>query len=94
MNENPEGGQGREGGDTRRLLKVFGVAVTDFEQASDQLLARVDAAGTDASGELVQTVRELFELITETNARWFAITDRMFETQRKLLTDLTEALGE
>ncbi len=79
--------------DTRKLLKLFGVAVTDFEEGSGELVDRIGELG-DADGEVVAAVRELLEMIMNMNEKWQAATDRMFETQRQVLARVVRALPE
>ena len=81
-------------GDTRKLLKVFGVAVTDFEEAADALSERVKELGDDADGELVEALHELLDLVAETNEKWQLVTDHLFEFQRQVISDITRALPE
>ncbi len=80
--------------DTRKLLKVFGVAITDFEDACDELTGRVREIEDGASDELVATLRDLIVLIAETNKSWLRVTNRLFETQQQLLVDIARALPE
>ena len=57
--------------ETRRLLKVFGVAVTDFEAEAEKLEAAAAqlsaASGKDQIGKLMKDVTELCR---ELNTRW------------------------
>jgi hypothetical protein len=48
---------------TRKLLKVFGVKVTDYEERTDALLQRYDASSDDA--ERAAIVREAVELTAD-----------------------------
>ena len=80
--------------DTRKLLKVFGVAITDFEDACDELTGRVREIEDGASDELVATLRDLIVLIAETNESWLRVTNRLFATQQQLLVDMARALPE
>ena len=78
--------------DTRKLLKVFGVAVTEFEDACSELIERVEEG--DGSDEALSTLKELIELVAEVNEKWQLVTERLFNTQRNLLHTITQALPE
>lgn len=78
--------------DTRRLLKAFGVAVTDFQEESEELLERVRSLGKEPTGELVAELRDLLELISDSNAKWQSVTEHLFESQRRVLADVLQAL--
>jgi hypothetical protein len=77
--------------DTRKLLKIFGVAVTDAE-AEAQRLAGV--AGQLASGSSKEAVAQLLkdgsDLCRELNTRWLEITQRVFAIQNRLQQQLAE----
>ena len=88
-------GKGRRketGDDTRRLLRTFGVAVTDFERESEELLERIRGLGEEPGEELVAELRDLLELIADSNAKWQKVTEQLFETQRRVLADVVQAL--
>lgn len=78
--------------DTRRLLRTFGVSVTDFERESEELLERIRALGEEPGEELVAELRDLLELIADSNAKWQKVTEQLFETQRRVLADVVQAL--
>jgi hypothetical protein len=78
--------------DTRKLLKVFGVAVTDAEAEAERLAAT--AAGLSASTgkeEIAKLLKDGRELCRELNTRWLEITQRVFAIQGRLQTHLSEA---
>lgn len=79
--------------DTRKLLKLFGIAVTDFEEAGGELADRIaDLGGADS--EVAAAVRDLLQMIMDTNDKWRATTDRMFEMQKQVLIRVVQALPE
>lgn len=78
--------------DARKLLKLFGVAVTDFEAESQELLNRIQALGSDAGGDLVAPLRDVVELIADTNRRWHEVTEHLFSGQQRFLAELARAL--
>ncbi|MBI2773924.1 MAG: hypothetical protein HYX56_05480 [Chloroflexi bacterium] len=62
--DTPQGRDERQPMDpTRKLLKVFGVKVTDYEAKSDALLERYAAAKSD--DERAALVREAIELTAD-----------------------------
>jgi hypothetical protein len=78
--------------DTRKLLKVFGVAVTDAEAEAERLAAT--AAQLSASSnkeELAKLLKDASDLCQELNTRWLEITQRVFAIQNRLQTQLSEA---
>ena len=91
MDEKKDRGEPRDMGDrgpmdpTRKLLKVFGVKVTDYEAKSDALLGRwpganaaertaIQAEGLELSADLAHWLRE--------------VTTHVLERQERLLTAL------
>jgi hypothetical protein len=84
------------GDDTRKLLKVFGIAVTDFEAQVDRLMAAAAAvgtgAGTGAGKDEVQTlVAETSRLSRELGQRWLEVTQHVFAMQDRFLGAVGEA---
>jgi hypothetical protein len=81
--------------DTRKLLKVFGVAVTDFEAEAEKL-ASAAAQLTAESGkeEVAKLTKDAAELCRELNTRWMEITQRVFALQDRLLARCAEAAAK
>jgi len=78
--------------DTRRLLKVFGVAVTDAEAEVEELVARAGPLSTDSTKEeIAALLKDGAELCRELNTRWLEITERVFAIQSHLQTQLADA---
>jgi hypothetical protein len=70
---------------TRKLLKVFGVKVTDYESKTDELLARW-AAATASERAVIQA--EALELSADL-AHWLReISSHVLERQERVLTAL------
>jgi hypothetical protein len=76
---------------TRRLLRVFGVKVTEYEERAAALLERA-AAATEPDERLQLTV-EAIDLTVELNARLQDITNHVLDTQARVLTELRTAIG-
>ena len=78
--------------DTRRLLKVFGVAVTDFEAEADKLIARAGGLTQGIEGpESCSLLKDSAELCRELNTRWLEITQHVFGIQNRLLSACADA---
>jgi hypothetical protein len=78
--------------DTRKLLKVFGVAVTDSEAEAERLVARAGQLSTHSTKEEIGALlKDGADLCRELNTRWLEITDRVFAIQARLQARLAEA---
>ena len=78
--------------DTRKLLKVFGVAVTDAEAEAERLAGT--AAQLPANGskeEVARLLKDASDLCRELNTRWLEVTQRVVAIQSRLQTQLAEA---
>lgn len=78
--------------ETRQLLKVFGVAVTDFEAEAEKLkgVAEQISGDTDKS-EVAAQLKNVTELCRELNTRWLEVTQRVFQSQNELLARCAKA---
>jgi len=78
--------------ETRQLLKIFGVAVTDFEVDAEKLKSSAEqfTADTDKT-EVTGHLKNVAELCRELNTRWLQVTQRVFEAQNELLARCAEA---
>ncbi len=78
--------------ETRQLLKIFGVAVTNFEAEAERLrsVAEQFTAGTDKA-EVAGHLKSVAESCRELNTRWLQVTQRVFEAQNELLARCAEA---
>ena len=78
--------------DTRKLLKVFGVAVTDAEAEAERLAGTAAQLGAGAGMEQVaKLLKDASDLCRELSARWLDITQRVFAIQSRLHQQLAEA---
>ena len=81
--------------DTRKLLKVFGVAVTDFEAEAEKLAptaAQLSPGGD--KDQVAKLMKDAAELSRELNTRWMEITQRVFALQDRLLGGCAEAAAK
>lgn len=78
--------------ETRQLLKVFGVAVTDFEAEAEKLKSAAEQlTGDTDKTEIASQLKNVTELCRELNTRWFEVTQRVFQSQNELLARCAEA---
>ena len=78
--------------DTRKLLKVFGVAVTDAEAEAERLAGTAAQLPAGAGKEEVaKLLKDAGDLCRELNTRWLEITQRVFAIQNRLQTHLSGA---
>jgi hypothetical protein len=78
--------------DTRKLLKIFGVAVTDSEAEAERL-AGITAQLSASTGKeaIAKLLKDASDLCQELNTRWLEITQRVFAIQSRLQQQLAEA---
>ena len=77
--------------DTRQLLKIFGVAVTDFEAESKKLQEVVSRfSSRTGKEEIANHLKDVTELCRELNTRWFDVTQRIVTLQNELLASCAE----
>lgn len=78
--------------ETRRLLKIFGVAVTDFEAEAEKLAATVGKlSGDSGKDRIAELLKDATELCRELNTRWLETTQHIFAIQNRLLGRCAEA---
>jgi hypothetical protein len=81
--------------DTRKLLKVFGVAVTDAEAEAERLAGTASQLPASAGKEeIAKLLKDASELRRELNTRWLEITQRVFAIQSRLHTQLAETAAQ
>ena len=81
--------------DTRKLLKVFGVAVTDAEAEAERLAGTAaQLAASAGKEEVAKLLKDASELCRDLNTRWLEITERVFAIQTRLETHLSEAAAK
>ncbi len=77
---------------TRRLLRVFGVTVTNYEERTAQLLERAAEPGVDIE-ELADIVARALELTVDLDQRLRDITVHVLEQQMETLSRLQEIIA-
>jgi hypothetical protein len=81
--------------DTRKLLRTFGVTVTNFEEHTAQLLEQAQhmrQAG-DADGMLT-LLKDFAGELLDLQGRWLEITNHILSQQRQVLTDVATLVSE
>lgn len=78
--------------DTRKLLKLFGVAVTDAEAEAERLTGAAAQLSASVNKEdIAKLLKDASDLCRELNTRWLEITQRVFAIQSCLQLQLAEA---
>ena len=78
--------------ETRRLLKTFGVAVTDFEAEAEKLqAAAVQLSADSAQDQIAKLLRDTTQLCGELNSRWLETTQHIFAIHNQLLARCADA---
>jgi hypothetical protein len=81
--------------ETRKLLKIFGVAVTDFEAEAEKLAATAaQFSPNNSQDEIAKLMKDAAELCRELNTRWLEMTQRVFALQDRLLSRCSEAAAK
>ena len=76
----------------RKLLKIFGVAVTDFEAEAEKLeTAAAQLSADSGRDQIVKLLQDVTELCRELNSRWIETTQHVFTLQNCLLARCAEA---
>ncbi len=75
---------------TRKLLRVFGVAVTEFEDASVRLRER---AKTAPPQDLLALAGDTLAAAAEVNRCWHEVTRFIFEAQTRLHAEVGQRIA-
>ncbi len=80
--------------ETRKLLKIFGVAVTDFEAEAEKLAAAASQLSAASSkDQIAKLLKDAPELCRELNTRWLETTQHIFAIQGRLLARCADGAG-
>lgn len=81
---------------TRKLLKVFGVAVTDFEDRCLQVTrqARDEAGRASDPAGFLPLVEDLVRSTLEVTRRWMEVTQLIVEQHHRTCTEILGLLDE
>ena len=80
---------------TRRLLKLFGIALTDLEDLTRTTLERLQALGSGPQDPALalELAEQWVKASDETMACWLEVTQWLVETQAKGRAGLLGAIG-
>jgi len=80
---------------TRRLLKLFGIALTDLEDRTQTTLERLQALGPrpESPAAALDLSKQWLEASDEAMARWLEVTQWLVETQARGRAGLLRAIG-
>lgn len=81
---------------TRRLLKVFGIAVTEFEETAEEVLAQATAAVAEGNGPaaLLPLLAKLLKAESELTGRWAEVGGLVSETQGRAHAELIRLMEQ
>jgi hypothetical protein len=81
--------------DSRKLLRAFGVTVTNFEERTAQLLdqARQLRQAGNTDGVLV-LLKDFAGELLDLQGRWLEITNHILAQQRQVLTEIATMVSE
>lgn len=77
---------------TRKLLRVFGVKVTTYEERSAELLRQAAETPADQAAELLRISAELVDLTADLSQRLREMSAHVLETQERALNQLSETI--
>jgi hypothetical protein len=78
--------------ETRKPLKIIGVAVTDFDAETEKLAAAAAQFAPDSSKDRVaELMKDTAAPSRELNARWLEVTQLVFDLEERLLSRCAEA---
>lgn len=79
---------------TRKLLRVFGVKVTQYEERTAALLEQAAAAPGDQPEDLLRLTAEAIDLTADMNRHLREMVAHVLDTQQRVLTDLRAAVEQ
>jgi uncharacterized protein with von Willebrand factor type A (vWA) domain len=81
--------------DTRKLLRTFGVTVTNFEERTAQLLEQAKQLRQEGNSDaMLPLLKDFAGELLDLQGRWLEITDHIITQQRQVLTDIATLVSE
>jgi hypothetical protein len=81
--------------DTRKLLRAFGVTVTNFEERTAHLLEQAKQFRlADDSDGMLALLKDFTGELLDLQGRWLEITNHILSQQRQVLTDVATLVSE
>jgi hypothetical protein len=80
--------------ETRKLLKLFGIALTDFEDQTAKMLESLHTAGSQPLRATLARVEEWLKANGQVMARWVEVTQMLVAIQAKAQAELVRVLPQ
>jgi hypothetical protein len=81
--------------DTRKLLRTFGVTVTNFEARTAQFLEQAKQLHRSGDPErMLPLLRDFARELLDLQGRWLEITNHVLSQQRQVLTEIATLISE
>lgn len=81
--------------DTRKLLRTFGVTVTNFQGRSTQLLEQAQQLRQQGNVDgMLPLLRDFTGELLDLQGRWLEITNHILAQQRQVLTDIATLVND
>ena len=81
--------------DTRKLLRTFGVTVTNFEERTTQLLEQAKQLRQEGNADdMLPLLQNFAGELLDLQGRWLEITNHIITQQRQVLTDIATLVSE
>jgi hypothetical protein len=81
--------------DTRKLLRTFGVTVTNFQEHSAQLLEQAQQLRQQGNVDgMLPLLKDFTGELLDLQGRWLEITNHILAQQRQVLTDIATLVND
>jgi uncharacterized protein with von Willebrand factor type A (vWA) domain len=81
--------------DTRKLLRIFGVTVTNFEERTAQLLEQAKQLHQEGNADaMLPLLKDFAGELLDLQGRWLEITNHIITQQRQVLSDIATLVSE
>jgi hypothetical protein len=81
--------------DTRKLLRTFGVTVTNFEERSMQLMEQAKQLRQEGNSDgMLLLLKDFAGELLDLQSRWLEITNHILSQQRQMLTDIATLVSD
>lgn len=81
--------------DTRKLLRTFGVTVTNFEERSMQLMEQAKQLRQEGNSDgMLPLLKDFAGELLDLQSRWLEITNHILSQQRQVLTDIATLVSD
>jgi hypothetical protein len=81
--------------DTRKLLRTFGVTVTNFEERSTRLLEQARQLRQEGNSDgMLPLLKDFAGELLDLQGRWLEITNHIISRQRQVLIEIATLVSE